>query len=230
MPAAADAGDPAPADPERGVLGAPLDSMASTRRAVLVTLKRQGVMRAGELAGGLGITVAAVRQQLGRLEEDGLVSHRSDPDGRGRPAHRYDLTPAAEALFPKRYGDLTAELLGYLGGPKSNEVSRLFERRRRRRLHDAEPRLAGLALDEQVAELTRILDEDGYLADVVRLDDGGWRITEHNCAILSVATGYRQACGTELAFIRDALPGGHVERVAHLLDGAHVCSYEVQPR
>jgi predicted ArsR family transcriptional regulator len=97
-------------------------------------------------------------------------------------------------------------------------------------LHDAEPRLAGLALEEQVAELTRILDEDGYLADVVRLDDGGWRITEHNCAILSVATGYRQACATELAFIREALPSGHVERVAHLLDGAHVCSYEVQPR
>ncbi|MGA2208613.1 MAG: MarR family transcriptional regulator [Acidimicrobiales bacterium] len=219
----------APAPP-RVDLGAPLDSMASTRRAVLVTLKRQGVMQAGELASELRITAAAVRQQLGRLEEDGLVSHRSDPDGRGRPAHRYELTPAAEALFPKRYGDLTAELLGYLGGPKSNEVSRLFERRRRRRLHDAEPRLAGLALEEQVAELTRILDEDGYLADVVRLDDGGWRITEHNCAILSVATGYRQACATELAFIREALPSGHVERVAHLLDGAHVCSYEVQPR
>jgi predicted ArsR family transcriptional regulator len=209
---------------------APLASMASTRRAVLVALKRRGVMRAGELAADLGITVAAVRQQLGRLEEDGLVTHSSDPDGRGRPAHRYELTTSAEALFPKRYADLTTELLGYLGGPQSTEVSRLFEQRRRRRLNDAERRLAGLKLDEQVAELTRILDEDGYLADVHRLDGGGWRITEHNCAILSVAPGYRQACVSELAFIRDARPSGHVERVAHLLDGAHVCSYEVRPR
>ena len=80
-----------------------------------------------------------------------------------------------------------------------------------------------------MAELTRILDEDGYLADVERLDDGGWRITEHNCAILTVATGYRQACSSELTFIRDALPGATVERVAHLMDGAHVCAYEVRP-
>jgi len=214
----------------RPAIGAPLDSMASTRRAVLVTLKRQGVMRAGELAKELGITVAAVRQQLGRLEEDGLVTHSSDPDGRGRPAHRYELSTSAEALFPKRYADLATELLGYVGGPDSKEVDRLFEQRRRRRLHDAQSRLSGLSLDEQVAELTHILDEDGYLADVHRLEDGGWRITEHNCAILSVATGYRQACASELAFIRDALPGGHVERVAHLLDGAHVCGYEVRPR
>jgi len=209
---------------------APLATMASTRRAVLVSLKRHGVLRAGELAGLLGITVAAVRQQLGRLEEDGLVSHRSDPAGRGRPAHLYELTPMAEALFPKRYGDLTTELLGYLGGPDSTQVAALFERRGRRRLDDARPRLAGRTLDDQVGELTRILDEDGYLADLERLEDGGWRITEHNCAILTVATGYRQACSSELAFIRDALPAGNVERVAHLLDGAHVCSYEVYPR
>jgi predicted ArsR family transcriptional regulator len=84
-------------------------------------------------------------------------------------------------------------------------------------------------LEDQVDELTAILDEDGYLADVERLEDGGWRITEHNCAILSVAQGFRQACSSELSFIRDALPGAAVERVAHLMDGAHVCAYEVRP-
>ena len=138
-------------------------------------------------------------------------------------------TPAAEMLFPKRYGDLTTELLGYLGGPDSDEVTELFEHRRRRRLVGAQRRLAEMTLAEQVGELTRILDEDGYLADVERLEGGGWLITEHNCAILSVATGFRQACSSEIAFIRDALPGARVERVAHLMDGAHVCAYEVHP-
>ncbi len=201
--------------------------MASPRRAILVFLKRQGASTAGEIAGPLGITVVAVRQQLARLEDDGLVSHRSEPAGRGRPSHVYELTPTAEALFPKRYGELTNELLSYLGGPDSAEVSTLFEQRRRRRLEDAKPRLAGLDLAGQVAELTKILDDDGYLADVEKLPAGGWRITEHNCAIVSVALGFRQACSSELAFIRDALPGGRVERVAHLMDGAHVCAYEV---
>jgi DeoR family suf operon transcriptional repressor len=205
----------------------PLAAMPTTRRAILLALKRHGSLRAQDLAEQLGITVAAVRQQLVRLGQDELVTHQSDPEGRGRPSHSYALTPAAEMLFPKRYGDLTTELLGYLGGPDSTEVTGLFEQRRRRRLAGAEPRLAAMTLDEQVDELTRILDEDGYLADVERLDDGVWRITEHNCAILSVATGYRQACSSEIAFIRDALPGARVERVAHLMDGAHVCAYEV---
>jgi len=204
--------------------------MPTTRRAILVALKRQGALRAHELAELLGITVAAVRQQLLRLDRDGLVTHRREPDGRGRPSHSYELTTTAEMLFPKRYGDLTTELLGYLGGPESDEVSKLFEQRRRRRLRDATERLADKSLAEQVEELTRILDEDGYLADVEELPGGGWRITEHNCAILSVATGFGQACSSELSFIRDALPAGRVERVAHLMDGAHVCAYEVHER
>jgi DeoR family suf operon transcriptional repressor len=207
----------------------PLAAMPTTRRAILLALKRRGSMRANDLAEHLGITVAAVRQQLLRLSQDELVTHHGEADGRGRPAHSYELAPGAEMLFPKRYGDLTTELLGYLGGPDSTEVTELFEQRRRRRLAGAQSRLAEMPLEEQVAELTRILDEDGYLADVERLADGGWRITEHNCAILSVATGFRQACSSEIAFIRDALPGAHVERVAHLMDGAHVCAYEVHP-
>ncbi len=108
-------------------------------------------------------------------------------------------------------------------------MDELFEQRRRRRVAGALPRTANLPFDEQVAALTAILDEDGYLADAERLDDGSWRITEHNCAILTVAHGFSQACSSELAFIRDALPGATVRRVAHLMDGAHVCAYVVSP-
>jgi DeoR family transcriptional regulator, suf operon transcriptional repressor len=214
---------------EAGAVEPPLQAVPTTRRAILVALKRKGPQRAQDLAAGLDLTVAAVRQQLGRLEADGLVAHRRDADGRGRPTHVYELTPLADTLFPKRYGDLTAELLSYLGGADSEQVDNLFEQRRRRRLSDARPRLDSRSLEEQVAELTAILDEDGYLADVERLDEGGWRITEHNCAILSVAKGFRQACSSELSFIRDALPGAEVQRVAHLMDGAHVCAYEIRP-
>jgi DeoR family transcriptional regulator, suf operon transcriptional repressor len=211
------------------VLEPPLAAMPSTRRAILTSLKRNGDREARDLAQELGLTVAAVRQQLLRLDDDGLVTHHRQAEGRGRPVHRYELTSAAEVLFPKRYGDLTTELLGYLGGPTSDRVDDLFEQRRQRRLDGARPRLAGLTLDEQVNELARILDEDGYLADVEPWVDG-WRIVEHNCAILSVASGFRQACRSEIAFIRDALPHAEVTRVSHILDGAHVCAYEIRPR
>jgi DeoR family transcriptional regulator, suf operon transcriptional repressor len=232
-------------------LDAPLDTLPTTRRAILNLLKRQGPLGAHDMAQALGLTPAAVRMQLVRLEEDGLLA-RADGSvsagvvggagvvgvgegptetaaRRGRPTHTYQLTSAAEALYPKRYGDLTTELLGYLGGPDGEQVDELFELRRRRRVDGALPRLAHLSFDEQVGALAAILDEDGYLADATRQDDGSWLITEHNCAILIVAHGFSQACSSELSFIRDALPGATVERVAHLMDGAHVCAYRITP-
>jgi DeoR family suf operon transcriptional repressor len=219
------------------VTDSPLDTLPSTRRAILNLLKRQGPLAANDVAQALALTPAAIRLQLVRLEEDGLLA-RAESAGtestgnstrRGRPAHTYTLTSAAEALYPKRYGDLTTELLGYLGGPDGEQVDELFELRRRRRVDGALPRLAHLSFDEQVAALAAILDEDGYLADAARQADGSWLITEHNCAILTVAHGFSQACSSELSFIRDALPGATVERVAHLMDGAHVCAYRITP-
>ena len=208
----------------------PIEQLPTTRRAILNLLKRQGPLDAATVAKELGLTPAAIRLQLSRLEEDGLLTHRDElSQARGRPRHVYQLTSAAEALYPKRYGDLTTELLGYLGGPDASTVDELFEQRRRRRVAGALPRTANLPFDEQVAALTAILDEDGYLADAERLADGSWRITEHNCAILTVAHGFSQACSSELAFIRDSLPGASVRRVAHLMDGAHVCAYVVSP-
>jgi len=222
-------------DPGSPPIGeAPLATLPTTRRAILNLIKRQGPLSAGQVAAELALTPAAVRMQLTHLEEDGLLEHRdapapAAPGRRGRPAHVYTLSAAAEALYPKRYGDLTMELLGYLGGPDGAQVDELFEQRRRRRVDGALPRLSHLPFDEQVAVLTSILDEDGYLADAEKLADGSWRITEHNCAILTVAHGFSQACSSELAFIRAVLPGARVERVAHLMDGAHVCAYVVSP-
>jgi DeoR family suf operon transcriptional repressor len=222
--------------PDRGTATegdeSPIEQLPTTRRAILNLIKRQGPLDALAVAKALALTPAAIRLQLARLEEDGLVLHRDEvPEGggRGRPRHVYELTSAAEALYPKRYGDLTTELLGYLGGPGASQVDELFEQRRLRRVAGALPRTADLPFDEQVAALTAILDADGYLAEAERLPDGSWRITEHNCAILTVAHGFSQACTSELAFIRDALPGATVRRVAHLMDGAHVCAYVVSP-
>lgn len=208
----------------------PLDALPSTRRALLLTLKKQGEVAAAELAEALGITVSAVRQHLAALEGDGLLEHREERNGPGRPRHRYRLTAAAEPLFPKAYGKLTTELLSYVEDEDRALLDRVFDRRCRARVEQARARIAGRPLPEQVAELARILDEDGYLATAEPLGGGAWRIVEHNCAILQVAGRYGQACGAELEFIRAVLPGATVERVAHLLAGAHVCAYEVRRR
>ncbi|HEX4804906.1 MAG TPA: ArsR family transcriptional regulator [Conexibacter sp.] len=219
-----------------GKLGPALAELPPTRRALLVALRKRGEARAEELAEQLEITVSAVRQHLRGLAAADLVAHREERAGPGRPRHVYRLAPAAEALFPRAYGELTVELLEYIGDEDPQLIARAFERRRRARVERTRERLAGLDFDARVAEVARVLDEDGYLAEVQPLAEdgervgGGWRILEHNCAILAVAQRYGHACGAELAFLREVLPDADVTRVSHILTGAHACAYDVRLR
>jgi DeoR family transcriptional regulator, suf operon transcriptional repressor len=204
-----------------------LSAMGGTRGALLSSLKAMGEATADQLAEDLGITVGAVRQQLGPLGSEGLVAHRDARPGPGRPRRWYCLTPAAESLFPKRYGQLTNQLLGFIEQADPDLVAEAFALRGRQRQVRAEGRLSGLPFAGRVEELARILDEDGYLADCERVAEGEWSISERNCAILDVASQHREACGSELAFIRAVLPGATVERVTHIVSGGHACAYRI---
>ena len=212
-------------------LAAPtLSTLAPTRREILESLKKRGELTADDLAEQLGLTTSGIRQHLVALTSDGLVTHRQMREGPGRPRHCYHLTAAADALFPRAYSDLTNELLGYASDHDPELVERLFERRRRRRVDGACERLVGRDFAGKVEELARILDEDGYLADFQAQPDGTFLITEHNCAILGVARRYGQACSSEIGFLREALPEASIERIQHMIAGAHSCAYEVKPR
>lgn len=211
------------------VVRSPLDLLPDARREILQRLKLRGPATAGELAGALGLTVSGVRQHLSALESAGLVEHDRQAEGRGRPRHVYAPTAFGDALFPRRHAELAGELLDSLEAESPGALSRLFARRARRRLDDARARLSG-SLGERVRELARILDEDGYLAEVESLEPDGFLLVERNCAILSVAQRYAHPCSSEIDFLREALPDAHVRRVSHIVRGARTCAYEVRPR
>ncbi len=204
------------------------------RRAVLYAVRRRGEATAEQVAEQLGMTVSGARQHLSALVRDGLVAANDTgprEGARGRRAMLYATTPAADALFPKAYGELTNELLGYVGDADPALLDALFARRRETRVANATARLAGKrSLDGKVRELTRILDEDGYLATCERVGRGVYRIVEHNCAIWAVAQRYGQACTSEIDFIRAVLPEAEVERVKHMVAGAPHCAYEIRRR
>jgi DeoR family suf operon transcriptional repressor len=207
-----------------------LANLPEVRRIILTTIKKRGEASAEQLADGLGVTVGAARAHLHQLAGDGLIGHREQRTGRGRPRHWYRLTAGAEALFPKRYGELTNQLLGFIEEADAGLVERVFDRRRGARVERARARMAGRSFDDRVRDLATILDEDGYLADCERGEDGTWRVVEHNCAILDVARQYGNACVSEIAFLREAMPDAEIERVAHMIAGAHVCAYEIRQR
>jgi DeoR family suf operon transcriptional repressor len=105
----------------------------------------------------------------------------------------------------------------------------LFVKRRERRIDAATLRVSGKSgFAAKVAELTRILDEDGYMATSEKVGRDVFRIVEHNCAIWAVAQRYGQACTSEIDFIRAVLPDAQVERVQHMVAGAPHCAYEVR--
>jgi predicted ArsR family transcriptional regulator len=124
-----------------------------------------------------------------------------------------------------------AHRLAHRGSTDRELLDQLFAKRREARIEGARTRLASKrTLRSKVAELTRILDEDGYLASWEQVAPGVFRIVEHNCAIWAVAERYGQACTSELEFIRTVLDGADVERVQHMVAGARRCAYEVTAR
>lgn len=205
-----------------------LAGLPETRREMLTFLKRHGEASTETLSGVTGITASGARQHLTALEQDGFITHRNDRDGRGRPRKIYRLTPAGDALFPRAYVELTNELLEYVEDEDPQLLARIFDRRGLRRLERAKLRTQGLAFADKVAEIARILDEDGYLADFIARDDGSFLIREHNCAVLAIAEKYQHACSSELAFLQALLPEATVTRVAHRIAGGHYCAYQVE--
>jgi DeoR family suf operon transcriptional repressor len=207
-----------------------LTALPVTKRALLNHLKKRGDLSADELASSLDMTVSGVRQQLSGLQRDGLVAFDEVRSGPGRPRYVYRLTSAADGLYPRAYAEITNELLEYVEDADPELLEAIFDKRRERRIERAQTRMANKAFPQQVQELAKILDEDGYLADYTELDDGTWLVTEHNCAIFGVAMRYGQACSSEIEFIRAVLSNAQIERVSHMVAGEHHCSYRIALR
>lgn len=204
-----------------------LQNRPEAQRTMLNAMKKRGALQVGQLAEIVKITVSGARQHLNNLENEGLIQHTEHRIGVGRPKHHYQLTPAADALYPRTYSELTNELLAYL---EPADLETIFIRRRQRRVSQAQARLETLhTLESKVKELTKILDNDGYLADYIT-EANGFKIIEHNCAILGVALQYGQACSSELEFIRAVLPEAEVQRTSHMIAAGHTCAYSVRPR
>ena len=198
-----------------------------TQRHVLAVLKRHGEATADELAGALEISPSAVRQHLGAMRATGLIEARQVRGSRGRPADRYRATERTETMFVGD-DDLSIELLAHVEEEDPELVTRVFERRRRHLVDAARDRLDGDTIERRIAQVTELMDAQGYLCDYEEVANGHYRINLHNCAIWSVARRFRQACASELEFLRGVLPDAAVERVTHKTAGAHTCAYDIR--
>lgn len=206
-------------------------NLSSAQQYVLLAVTRSGEASADAVAESLGITPSAVRQHLAALRSGGLVASRQERGRPGRPADLYHSTELGESLLAGPSAiDLTVELLGHLEDEDPELISRVFGRRRRRRVEQCRDQLAGKSLGEKAAGLAEILDCEGYMANVDKLSCDSFRLTLHCCAIWALASRYESACTTELEFMQEVIPEADVIRVAHKVAGAYVCAYEIRSR
>jgi predicted ArsR family transcriptional regulator len=237
VPSAPDAPS-APSAPFRPALREVVDHLdgatgASTlRRDLILRLRHDGPSSPESLASDLGASRTGVLQQLHALEAAGLVARQAVRHGVGRPRHLYDVTAAAQDLFPTNYEGLAEGLLAAIraiGG--EGLVDDVFEERRRmsrervrRRLAERLPADASIA--DRARELAVIQDEAGYLAEAIIGTDGMIRLVERNCAIHRIAADTGAACQAELDLFREVL-GVDVQRDTHIVAGDRCCSYRI---
>lgn len=200
----------------------------STRREILNTLKKKGSLSVDELSQHLGITPMGIRQHLAILERDDLVTPSQVRRGIGRPSHLYSLTEAAQELFPKHYELFAINLINDivdLYGP--DKLKELLEMRIERESKELGDKLAGLPFEQKVQEFSKVLENQGSMAEIQKLEDGSYIVREFNCGIYQIAQAHPIICEYERKMVERVL-GGAVEVQECVAHGGQRCAYVVK--
>lgn len=193
---------------------------------ILQLLKMRAGMTVSQLTDALPISQMGIRQHLAILEAEDLVEHHQEKQKRGRPRHIYRLTEQASGLFPTTYASFAVGLMNEVAkfnGP--GFINKVFQERMKSQLQTYQKRLHGKDLPERVKELTRIRDEEGYMASFDE-DENDYVLIEHNCPIFAIAEEYPYVCEIELGLFRQSLDA-KVVREEHLMQGSHRCCYRI---
>lgn len=209
---------------------------ARTRDRVRQTISEQGPLTAAAVASRLGLTPAAVRRHLDLLAEQGAIEERAPADaggsgrGRGRPARAYILSEAGHAGLDSDYDDVATSALRFLAEHAGADAVGEFARERSAELearYAAQLATAGEDVTARAQALATALSADGFAASTRPVAAGmplaGVQLRQGHCPVQHVAAQFPAFCDAETdAFSR--LLGVHVQRLATLAHGEHVCT------
>ena len=153
----------------------------------------------------LGVTATAVRQRLTRLMEQGLVARQSEAAGRGRPMHRYSLTPAGVRSAGNNYDQLAQVLWDEMRAIEDPEVRQGLLKRISQRLADVyRDQIAGDTLRERMASLAELMSEQDLPFELDGSDELPV-LTALACPYPDLAERDRGVCAMEKMLISEVL-------------------------
>ncbi|MGL5866490.1 MAG: helix-turn-helix transcriptional regulator [Dermatophilaceae bacterium] len=183
----------------------------------------------------VGLTETAVRRHVENLASDGLVEARlaSGPRRRGRPARVWILTDRGHRSLSADYDHLAGDALRFIRDAVGDAGVQQFATQRVAALeHRYAARVAAAGSDPaaRAAALGEALSADGYAASTRPVGEPGGaspltgiQLCQGHCPVQHVAAEFPELCEAETeAFSR--LLGGHVQRLATLAHGDHVCT------
>jgi predicted ArsR family transcriptional regulator len=175
----------------------PIDPvLTGTSGRLLAILCRNGRRTVSELSHELGLTDNAVRAQLERLQNAGLVTRAGSRPGTRKPHADYEITPAARRLFPTAYEGVLNQLVHLL-------ASRLSHNDALALLADAQERLLVHALGDPAGrrqsparKLAHLLQELKKFRAGVEVQEQNAHVTVRACAcpLASLTAEHPQLC------------------------------------
>ena len=208
-------------------------SAVRTRRAIVNLLKQEGPTDASVLASCLGVSAMAIRQHLYALQAEKLVTYTEEPRPMGRPAKLWQLTPAADHLFPEGYAELTVGLLKAITEAFGEEgLDRLLAVRTRQYIAAYDARIGSQnSFPERLQALADLRTQEGYMAEIQFLGENSFLLIENHCPICAAASACTGLCTSELEVFQRILgKEAVVERTEHIIAGQRRCVYQVSYR
>jgi predicted ArsR family transcriptional regulator len=211
----------------------PDDADATTRAQILQLIVTDGPISAVAIASVLSLAAAGIRRHLGELKADGLIEPHRGPApatsqrGRGRPALYFVATASAHQALKQEIPSLAVEAIEFLGQAAGRDAIGGFAGQRAQRLEDRYAGViaqAGDDLAERIKALAAAMNGDGYAATVRPGPKGlTLQLCQGHCPVHQVAEAFPEFCEAETRAISRLL-GVHVQRLATLAGGEHVCT------
>lgn len=200
--------------------------MQATRQQIIEFLKEKNQATVEELAATVNLTPMAVRHHLNVLQAENLIlsSTIRRQTGPGRPSQVYQLTQAADELFPVDYYGLTDYLLAELTHQLGQDgLRQIFSNIAQRLANEAPPPRENQSFEERLDEVIAFLSAKGFVVDW-ESGDNDYMIHAYSCPYRQVAKNHAEVCLLDKQIISSMLATSPA-RIACLTTDDNHCTY-----